>query len=65
MYVALLLRYIDLQQVGVFSPSSFCLLVSDKFSKKYDLFKLLGTGQNLLGAWGRCKRPWGGHFLLL
>ena len=45
----------------VFSLSSFCLLVSDKFGQKYDLFSLLGTGKNLLGAWGWCKRPWGGH----
>ena len=56
-----------MQQVGFgvfFSLSSFCLLVSDKFGKKYDLFSLLSTGQNLLGAWGRCKRPWGGHFFI-
>ena len=36
--------------------------MSDKFGQKYDLFSLLGTRQNLLGAWGRCKRPWGGHY---
>ena len=35
---------------------SFYLLVCDKFGKKYDLFSLLGTGRNLLGAWGQCKR---------
>ena len=45
----------------VFSLFSFCLLVSDKFGQKYDLFSLLGTGKNLLGAWGWCKRPWSGH----
>ena len=44
-----------------FSLSSFCLLVSNKFGKKHELFSLLGTGQNLLGAWGRCKRPWIGY----
>ena len=49
----------------VFSLSSFCLLVDDKFGKKYDLFSLLGTGQNLLGAWDRCKRPWVGHFFFI
>ena len=38
--------------------------MSDKCGQKYDLFSLLGTGQNLLGAWGRCKRPWGGHFFI-
>ena len=43
----------------------FCLLVSDKFGKKRNLFSLLGTGQTLLGAWGRCKRPWGGHFFFI
>ena len=48
----------------VFSLSSFCLLVSDKFVNKYDLFSLLCTGQNLLGAWGRCKTPWDGHFFI-
>ena len=48
-----------------FSLSSFCLLVSNKFGKKHELFSLLGTGQNLLGAWGRCKRPWIGYFFFL
>ena len=47
-----------------FSLSSFCLLVSDKFGQKCDLFSLLGTG-HLLGAWGRCKRPWGGYFVFI
>ena len=49
---------------GVFSLFSFFFLVSDKFGKKYDLFSLLGTGQYLMGTWGRCKRPWGGHFFI-
>ena len=38
--------------------------MSDKFGQQYDLFSLLGTGQNLLGPWGRLKRPWGGHFFI-
>ena len=42
----------------VFSLSFFCLLVSDKFGKKYILFSILGTGQTLLGAWG-------GHFFFI
>ena len=49
----------------VFSLSSFCLLVSDEFGQKYDIFSLLCSGQNLLGAWGRCKSPWGGHFFFI
>ena len=56
-----------MQQVGFgvfFSLSSFCLLVSDRFGKKCDLFSLLGT-RHLLGAWGRCKRPWGGYFVFI
>ena len=38
--------------------------MSDKFGEKCDLFSLLGTG-HLLGAWGRCKRPWGGYFVFI
>ena len=38
--------------------------MSDQFGKICDLFSLLATG-HLLGAWGLCKRPWGGYFVFI
>ena len=33
-----------------------------KIKNIYSTAFLLGTGQNLMGAWGRCKRQWDEHF---
>ena len=56
-----------MQQVGFgmfFLYPLFVYSCPTSLVKKYDLFSLLGTGQNLLGAWGRYERPWGGHFFI-